>query len=136
MDQAAGNKIQGVTFKVTYSPAAAVSTIDFSRAGITSSLTPLFESTTSSGNTISYIAAFDETSNQIPFTLDSPSPGNQVAKLTVTISSGASPESVIALVLDPSVTYLVNQGGDEQRRHLAREPLSCEWFDYCASCAV
>jgi hypothetical protein len=111
MDQPAGSKIQGLSFKVTYSPTAAVSAIAFSRAGIAASLTPLFEYSLSSGNTISYVASFGEISNQIPFTLDSPGPGDQVARLTVTISPGASPDSIIALVLDPSVTELDNQGG-------------------------
>jgi len=112
-DAAAGLKIQGLSWRITYSPASAISSITMSRAGITAGLTPLFESFPGSGNTVSYVGSFDEATNLIPFTLDAASPGDQVAKLTVNISAAATPNTVITLVIDPNpaVTLLSNDAG-------------------------
>jgi len=97
--------------KVTYSPASSVQSISFSRAGITSSLNPSFESSPSTSTSISLLATFQESTNLIPFTLDAPSPGNQVAHLVVTLAASAPPGSTISLTLDPAVTQLTDQGG-------------------------
>src|SRR6267378_2101859 len=43
MDQPAGSKIQSFSLKVSYSPAASVSSATFTRAGITAGLTPTSE---------------------------------------------------------------------------------------------
>lgn len=112
-DQASGSRIQGLSFKVSYSPAAAVSTVSFARAGITASLTPIFETTVPSGNTISYIGSFNETTSLIPFTLDKAAPGDQVLQLTFGLSASATPGTVITLAIDSSssVTLLSNQAG-------------------------
>lgn len=113
VDQSAGNRIQGLSFRVSYSPAAAVSAVTFTRAGITASLTPLFETSLSSGNTISYIGSFSETTNLIPFVSNAAAPGDQVLQLTFTLSASATPGTVITLTIDPSpsVTALSNQSG-------------------------
>ncbi len=112
-DQAAGNKIQALSFRVSYSPAAAVSSVSFTRAGITAGLTPMFETSTPSGSTISYLGSFNETSNLIPFNLDQAAPGDQVLQLTFTLSGSATPGTVITLTIDTSasVTLLSNQAG-------------------------
>jgi len=111
VDQAAGSKIQSFSIKVTYSPAASVQSISIARAGITSSLSPSFESKPTTSNTISILDTFPESTDQIPFTLNAGSPGNLVAQLTVTLSSSAAPGSSITLTLDSSTTQLSNQGG-------------------------
>src|SRR5258708_40329861 len=43
LDQPPGSRIQSYSIKVNYSPASAVSSISFTRAGITAPLTPLLE---------------------------------------------------------------------------------------------
>src|SRR5689334_16215481 len=43
MDQPAGSKIQSLSIRVTYSPASAVQSVSFARAGITANLTPVSE---------------------------------------------------------------------------------------------
>ena len=43
-DQPAGSKIQSISIRVTYAPAAAVQSVTFSRAGITAGLTPVSNS--------------------------------------------------------------------------------------------
>lgn len=113
VDQASGNRIQGLSFRVSYSPAGSVSSVTFSRAGITASLTPLFELSPSSGNTISYIGSFNETTYLIPFVSNAAAPGNQVLQLNFTLSGSATPGTVITLTIDPSntVTALSNQAG-------------------------
>lgn len=112
-DQATGSKIQALSFRVSYSPAAAVSSVTFTRAGITAGLTPMFETSTPSGSTISYLGSFNETSNLIPFNLDQAAPGDQVLQLTFTLSGAATPGTVISLTIDTSasVTLLSNQAG-------------------------
>src|SRR5438067_2412139 len=61
LDQPPGSRIQAYSIKVNYSPAAAVQSISFTRAGITSSLTPLFESSPASAGSISLLDTFSET---------------------------------------------------------------------------
>jgi len=109
-DQAAGQKIQSFSINVTYAPAAAVQSVTFTKAGITAGLTAAFESSPNPPGQISWIAVFNETTNLVPFTLNAPPPGDQVAHLVFTLSSSAAPGSTITLSLDSS-TQISNQGG-------------------------
>ena len=109
-DQAAGSRIQAFTIAVNYAPAASVQSVTFTRAGITAGLTPAFELSPASAGSISLIEQFDESSNLIPFNLNAPAPGDQVAHLVFTLSPSAAPGSSITLTLD-SATVLSNQGG-------------------------
>lgn len=111
LDQPAGMHIQAYSIKVTYAPASAVQSITFTRAGITTSLTPAFESSPASAGSISLIDSFQESTNPIPFTLDGAAPGNQVAALHVSLSPTAVPGTVITLTLDPTLTTLSNDTG-------------------------
>ena len=111
IDQGAGNRIQSFSIKVTYAPASSVQSISINRAGITASLTPSFESKPVTSNSITILDTFQESSNPIPFTLNAGAPGNQVAQLTVTLSSSAAPGSNITLTLDSATTQLTDQGG-------------------------
>jgi hypothetical protein len=111
MDQPAASRIQAFSIRVNYSPAAAVSSVTFTRAGITSSLHPAFETSPSSAGSISLLASFQQSSNPIPFTLDAPSPGNQVAHLVFTLSPSATPGTTITLALDSGTTQLTDEGG-------------------------
>lgn len=111
VDQPAGSKIQSFSIKVTYSPAAAIQSISFARAGITAGLTPTAEFTPSTSNTVSLIETFSESTSPIPFTLNAAAPGNQVAVLHVTLSSAATPGSAITFTIDTATTQLANQGG-------------------------
>jgi hypothetical protein len=111
VDQPAGSKIQSFSIKVNYSPSSAISGVTFTRAGITASLSPTFESSPSSAGSISWLATFAEGSATVPFTLNKSAPGDQVAHLVFTLSGSAAPGSSIALTLDSTVTQLTNQGG-------------------------
>jgi hypothetical protein len=111
VDQAAGSKIQSFSIKVNYSPSSAISGATFTRAGITSSLSPTFESSPSGSGSISWLATFAEGSATVPFTLNKSAPGDQVAHIVFTLSGTAAPGSSISLTLDSSVTQLTNQGG-------------------------
>ena len=111
MDQAAGSKIQSFSIKVDYSPASAVQSVTFSRAGITASLTPTSEFTPSSPGSVSLLSTFQESTNPIPFTLNASAPGNQVAHLVFNLSASAAPGSTITLSLDSSLTQLTDSGG-------------------------
>src|SRR6266545_180954 len=111
VDQPAGSKIQSFSIKVTYSPASAVSSVTFTRAGITASLSPTFESSPPNPPSISWLATFQESTNPVPFTLNKAAPGDRVAHMVFTLSGSAAPGSSIALTLDSSVTQLTDQGG-------------------------
>jgi hypothetical protein len=112
LDQPPGSRIQSYAIKVTYSPASSVSSITFTRAGITSSLTPTFEVSPASPGAISLLDTFQESTNLIPFTLDGALPGNQVAHLSVTLSASAPVGSVVTLTVDPTLTQLTDEAGD------------------------
>ena len=112
VDQPPGSKIQSYSLKVNYAPASSVQSVTFTRAGITTSLTPTFESSPSGVGTITLLDTFQESTNPIPFTLNAAAPGNQVAHLTFVLTPAAAiPGSTIALTFDPNLTQLSNQGG-------------------------
>ena len=111
IDQPAGSRIQSYSLRVTYS-SPFVQSISFSRAGITTSLTPTFESSPAvPGSSIALLDTFDEATNLIPFTSNAALPGNQVAHLLVTLTPSATQGSSIALTLDPILTQLTDEGG-------------------------
>lgn len=72
IDQPAGSRIQSWSIKVDYAAAASVQSITFTRAGITTPLTPTFESSPSAAGTVSLIDTFDEAINLVPFTSNAP----------------------------------------------------------------
>jgi hypothetical protein len=111
VDRPAGSKIQSISMRVTYAPSAAVQSVTFTRAGITAGLTPISEFMPASSGAISLLMTFDEGTNPIPFTLNAPAPGDQVAHLVFTLSSSAAPGSSISLTLDPALTQLTDQAG-------------------------
>jgi hypothetical protein len=110
LDQPAGSKIQSFAIKVSYAPTAAISSITFTRAGITQSLTPVAEFTPSTPGTVSLVETFQESTNPIPFTLDAAG-GDEVGHLSVVLSPAAVPGSTVTLTLDPTVTTVANQDG-------------------------
>jgi hypothetical protein len=111
IDQPAGSRIQSYSIRVSYSPASAVQSITFTRAGITAPLTPTFESSPAAPGSIALLGNFDETTNLIPFNSNAPLPGDQVGRLTVTLSPSAAPGTVISLNIDPALTQLTDEGG-------------------------
>jgi hypothetical protein len=111
IDQPAGSRIQSYSIRVTYSPAVAVQSIAFARAGITAPLTPTFESSPAAPGSISLLDNFDEATNLIPFTSNAVLPGDQVAHLFVTVAHGTAPGTLITLTLDPVLTQLTDEGG-------------------------
>ena len=111
MDQAVPARIQAFSIRVTYSPAAAISSVTFNRAGITSGLSPSFETKPASAGAISLLASFQQSTNPIPFSLNASAPGNLVAHLVFTLSPSATPGSDITLTLDGSTTQLTDEGG-------------------------
>ena len=111
VDQPPGSKIQSYSLKVNYSPASAISLITFTRAGITTTLTPVQEFMPQSAGSISLIDTFQESTNPIPFNLNAALPGDQVGHLSVTLAPTAIPGSTVLLTLDPTLTQLGNEGG-------------------------
>ena len=112
LDQPSGSRIQSYSIKVNYAPASAVQSITFTRAGITSSLTPTFENSPASAGSIALLDTFNEATDLIPFTLDGAAPGNQVAHLLVTLTPGTAAGTVIPLPVDPTtLTQLTDQAG-------------------------
>ena len=111
LDQPPGSRIQAYGIRITATPSSAVLSMSLTRAGITQSLTPTFETNPSTGNTASLIDSFNEATNLIPFTLNGVPPGNQVARLHVNLDPGLAPGTVVTLTLDPLVTELTDQSG-------------------------
>jgi hypothetical protein len=111
IDQPPGSRIQSYGLTVNYAPTSAVQAVTFTRGGITASLTPAFESSPSSADSITLLDTFSESTNLIPFTSNAALPGNQVAILHVTVAPTATVGSTITLTLDPVLTQLTDQGG-------------------------
>jgi hypothetical protein len=111
IDQPAGSRIQSYSIKVTYSPTAPIQSVTFTRAGITSALTPTIELTPATPGTISLLDTFPESTNLIPFTSNAAVPGDLVGHLVFTLAPGAVPGTVVTLTLDPTLTELTDEGG-------------------------
>jgi hypothetical protein len=111
LDEPQSSRIQAYSIKVNYLPASAVQAITFTRSGITTSLTPTFEVSPAVPGEISLLDSFHESTNLIPFVFNSAAPGNEVARLHVTLSPSATPGTIITLTLDPALTTLSNEGG-------------------------
>jgi hypothetical protein len=111
IDQPPGSRIQSYSIKVDYSPASAVQSITFTRAGITQSLTPTFENSPSGPGTVSLIDTFNESTSLIPFTSNAALPGNQIGVLHVTLAAAGVVGTPVTLTLDPTLTQLTDQGG-------------------------
>jgi hypothetical protein len=111
MDQPASSRIQALSIRVTYAPAAAVSSVTFTRAGITANLHPAFETSPASTGAITLLASFQQSTNPIPFTLNASSPGDLVAHLVFQLSSQATPGTNITLTLDSATTQLTDDAG-------------------------
>ena len=115
IDQPVGSRIQSYSITVNYSPASSISSVTFTRAGITAGLTPAFESSPATPGTISLIDTFQESTDLIPFVSNAPAPGNQIGVLHVTLASNA-PVGAVTLTLDPTLTQLSNQAGTTTER--------------------
>ncbi|HKS25606.1 MAG TPA: hypothetical protein VJZ76_22650 [Thermoanaerobaculia bacterium] len=111
IDQPPGSRIQSYSIKVNYAPAASVQSITFTRAGITASKTPLFESSPAAAGTISLLDTFQESTDLLPFVSNAPLPGNQVAHLLIQLSPSATP-GPLTLTIDPVLTQLTDEGGN------------------------
>jgi len=118
VDHPAPARIQAFSIRVTY-PASAVSSVTFSRAGITAGLTPVFETAPASSGAISLLASFQQSTNPIPFTSNAPAPGDLIAHLVFTLSSSVTPGSDIALTLDAATTQLTDDGGTAATKETA-----------------
>ena len=110
IDSPPGSRIQGIAFKVTY-PAGIVQSVGFARGGVLSGLTPLHETTLQGTGWTSYLVSFAESSNAIPFDLNTTTPGNTIGTLVVTLASGTSPGTTAALRFDAPGVALSNQTG-------------------------
>lgn len=111
IDQPPGSRIQSYSIKVNYAPASAIQSVTFTRAGITQSLTPSFESQPASAGAISLLDTFPEATNLIPFTSNAALPGNKVAHLVFTFAPATAKGTVVTLTLDPTLTQLTDEGG-------------------------
>lgn len=106
-DAGSGNRIQSIAFKVLY-PTETVASVTFTRAGVTSGLTPLVSLTPSGSGFISAIFSFAESTSPINFTLNQT---DQIGTLTVTLQPGAVRGTTALLTLHPASAMLANQGG-------------------------
>jgi hypothetical protein len=111
MDQAAVNRIQGIGFKVVYSPASAVSSVTFTPAGVLQGLTPLYQTVLTPAGSIGYVGSFAQSTNAIPFVLNAAAPGSLIGYLNVAIPQSVSAGTTIILAAEPATATLSNQAG-------------------------
>jgi hypothetical protein len=111
IDQPFGSRIQSFSLKVDYTVSPFLTSVTFTRAGITAPLTTTFETSPAAPGSISLIMSFDETTNLVPFVSNAAAPGNQVGQLTFTFAANTPPGTTIPLTLDATLTQLSNEGG-------------------------
>ena len=110
MDQTAANRIQGIGFKVTYSPASAVSSATFTAAGVLQGLTPLYQTVLTPPGSVGYVGSFAQSTNPVPFVLNAAAPGNLIGYLNITIPQSASPGTITR------ATSLTGRAASRRRR--------------------
>jgi hypothetical protein len=101
-------EIQGFSFQVFFSPAAAITASDFVQTGVTAGKNATFPVITPGADNIFVILNFDEESDPLAFTLNAAAPGNAVGELRVTIAPGATLGSTITLTFATNNAALVN----------------------------
>ena len=106
-DRTATLRIRGFAFKVTYSPAASVASISFTRSGALVAA-PAFETTLTPPNAIAYFALFANNTS-VPITLDAAAPGDIIGTLQVSVSATATTGTPITLTIEPGTAMLSNQ---------------------------
>jgi hypothetical protein len=111
MDQAAANRIQGIGFKVSYSPASAVSAATFTRAGVLQGLTALYETVLTPAGAVGYVASFAQSTNPVPLVINAAAPGNLIGYLNLTIPQSVAGGTTITLTVDSINAALSNQTG-------------------------
>ncbi|MCE7931425.1 MAG: hypothetical protein DYH17_08625 [Xanthomonadales bacterium PRO6] len=108
-DRPAGERIQGLAFRVDFAPAA-VTGGSIVPAGIAATLTPVFGPSSSyTAGSVNYLVAYAEASNLIPFNLDAAAPGDVVAMLQLQLAPAQAPGNVV-LTLN-AASSLSNQAG-------------------------
>jgi len=107
LDAGSGNRIQSIAFKVLF-PIETVASVTFTRAGVTSGLTPLVSLSPSGSGFVSAIFSFSESTSPIPFTLNQTDP---IGTLTVNLQPSAVRGTTALLTLHPDSAMLANQGG-------------------------
>jgi len=110
LDSGSGRLIQGLSISVELSDPALVSSVAFAQGGVLSGLTPIFQTVApdAGGARYSWIIAFDEAADPVPFNLDL---GDTVGRIQLGIAANAPIGSVLSLTLDGGLTALSNQGG-------------------------
>ena len=109
-DAGTGNRIQGISFQITFNPTL-VTSVSYTRGGVLTGLTPSFESTLPGPGSIAWIGSFPEATQPIPFTPNAAPPGNRIGTLTVTLASGLTDGTIVALPFNQPNTALSNEKG-------------------------
>ena len=109
LDRPAGERIQGLVFKVLF-PMNAMAAASAVRDGVLLGLDALYELAPVTAGSIAYLASFAEATDPIPFSLDGAGPGDVVARLSLTLAPSL-PAGPVDLFLDAATSELVNQAG-------------------------
>lgn len=117
-----GLEIQGFALRIEY-PAAAITSCDFFRAGVTSGQPPLMSSVGRGAGYCYVLFAFSETNAPLTFTLDRPPPGDTVGNFLLGLSPGLVLGDGFAVSAVASTAILDNGQGTlsetPQNGHLA-----------------
>lgn len=106
VNRATNLRIAKLLLRVNYTPAAAVASIAFQRAGATSA-NPITEVAYQSAGSLTWNGTF----SSLPLTLNATGRGNLVGNLVVTLAS-AAPGTVVSLDFDRLYTRVANSSGD------------------------
>jgi hypothetical protein len=108
VDKPAGQRIQGVGFRVRFTPAGSITSATFTRAGALLK-TPLYEKTFTGADWLGYVASFAESNNALAFTSNTAAPGNLIGYLSLNTSTGVTAGTNITITIDRNAAMLSNQ---------------------------
>ena len=103
--------IQAIAFRVVAEPKEAVRSVTFRRSGAIQRLTPQFEHSLKTDNSVSYLAAFSSAKAKVTLRVDPDDAGDEIGRVIVELAPRLAAGTVIRLSIDPLTATLSNEGG-------------------------
>ena len=112
-----GAPIQAVAFRVIAEPKEAVSSITFRRGGVLQRLTPQFEHSQKTDNSVSYLVAFSSAKAKMNLRANPDDAGDEIGRVVVELAPHLAARTVVRLSIDPLTATLSNEGGTLSQQH-------------------
>jgi hypothetical protein len=109
--------IQAIAFRVIAEPKEAVVSITFRRTGAVQRLTPQFEHSVKTDNSVSYLVAFSSAKAKLNLRANPDDAGDEIGRVVIELAPHLAAGTVVRLSIDPLTATLSNEGGTLSEQH-------------------